>query len=447
MNTRILLVDDEESVLSTLKRLLRNEQFEVYTATGGEEGLEVLSEHSFDLIVSDMRMPKMNGAEFLSIAKARFPLIERVLLTGYSDMEDTIQAINDGGIYGYVSKPWDPVQLRELIRSGIEKTKKNKKKNRVLHHFKKENDALTQDLGRKEREMAQTAAFVDFAQKQLHAKQVAQDALVKKTDEAYAAVSQALEDSYVVVELLLLNLMDLKLKGQRSINQRVSEVAMGMAETLCLDASKVMLLRRAARLYALGKIGVPDAILAKAYNQLDENERSVFQQYPSHSACTLMAMAPFQDVAQLLFNQREYLDGSGYPNGLAGEELDTVSRILALSIDYVEYRSGHMTGEALSHDDTMSLLQSLSKRYDERLLVALASLTLEIDVKGEGKALMLPVHSLAEGMLLNKDIVSEAGILLLRGGTILNAAAIRHLTKLQANLTEQVMVSVRFQAD
>ena len=103
MNKRILIVDDEESVLNTLKRLFRNKPYDIYTATGGEEGLALLEQHSVELIISDMRMPKMDGAEFLCLAKQKCPMTERILLTGFSDMESTIKAINDAGIFGYLS--------------------------------------------------------------------------------------------------------------------------------------------------------------------------------------------------------------------------------------------------------------------------------------------------------------------------------------------------------
>ncbi len=446
MSARVLLVDDEPSVLSTLKRLLRHQSYALDTATGGEQALELLGQQRYDLIVSDMRMPGMSGAELLGRAREQYPMTERILLTGYSDMEDTIQAINDGGIFGYVSKPWDPEQLVALIASGIEKTRKNKKKNKVLHQLKKKTDALASDVEQKSREVAQTAALMDFARKQLDAKQQAESALRQESEQAQAAMAQALEDSYLVVEQLLLNLMDLKLRGQRVFCQRVADVAVALAESICLDAVKVTRLRRAARLHGLGKIGVSEVILRKALNQLDEEELASYRQYPAHGACALMALAPFQEVAQLLFNQREYLDGSGFPSGLTAETLDTSSRILALAIDYVEYRMGHQTGSMMTHDDCVNMLQRFAKRYDERLLVALASVTLEIEAQGEGKELVLPVHSLTENMVLNKDIVSEAGILLLRRGTVLNESAIRHMLRLQENLIERLMVSVRFQA-
>ena len=128
MDKRILIVDDEESVLNTLKRLFRKLPYEIFSALSGQEALAILAEQSVDLIISDMRMPEMSGAEFLSLAKDKCPLTERILLTGYSDMESTVKAINDGGIFGYLSKPWDANQLLSLVESALDQTHKNKLK-------------------------------------------------------------------------------------------------------------------------------------------------------------------------------------------------------------------------------------------------------------------------------------------------------------------------------
>ena len=113
----ILLVDDEQGILNALRRLFRNKDYVVHTALGGQEALALLAEEKVDLIISDMRMPEMDGAEFLQKAREAYPLTERILLTGFSEMELTVRAINDGGIYGYLSKPWDNQQVLELVEN------------------------------------------------------------------------------------------------------------------------------------------------------------------------------------------------------------------------------------------------------------------------------------------------------------------------------------------
>ena len=114
-SSKILLVDDEKAILSALRRVLRTKGFEIYAVESGAEALELLANTKVDLIISDMRMPQMDGATFLKAARESYPAIKRVLLTGYADMESTTKAINDGGIFGYLSKPWDANQLIQLV--------------------------------------------------------------------------------------------------------------------------------------------------------------------------------------------------------------------------------------------------------------------------------------------------------------------------------------------
>ena len=103
----ILCVDDEVNILSSLKRMLSLAGYEVLTANSGDEGLKILQDSPVDIIISDMRMPGMNGVQFLQKAKEIKPNAIKILLTGNADFNDAISAINDGGIFRYLNKPWN----------------------------------------------------------------------------------------------------------------------------------------------------------------------------------------------------------------------------------------------------------------------------------------------------------------------------------------------------
>ena len=108
---RILVVDDEPSIITSLRRLLKHYGMEVFTANSGREGLELLEREQIDVVVSDMKMPEMDGAQFLEKVFARWPEIKRILLTGYADISSTIAAVNRGKIWRYIAKPWDDDDL------------------------------------------------------------------------------------------------------------------------------------------------------------------------------------------------------------------------------------------------------------------------------------------------------------------------------------------------
>jgi response regulator RpfG family c-di-GMP phosphodiesterase len=113
----LLLVDDEENILNSLRRIFRREPFEVLTAASGMEGLELLQTHTVSVIVSDQRMPKMVGAEFLRRSIELAPHAVRIMLTGYADVEATVQAINKGQVYRYVTKPWNDGEMKMVVRA------------------------------------------------------------------------------------------------------------------------------------------------------------------------------------------------------------------------------------------------------------------------------------------------------------------------------------------
>jgi diguanylate cyclase (GGDEF)-like protein/PAS domain S-box-containing protein len=115
----LLLVDDEANVLSALRRMLRNEGYRILTASGAREGLELLATHSVQVILSDQRMPEMNGTEFLGRVRELHPDTVRIILSGYSELDTIIQAVNQGAIYKFLIKPWDDDQLREHIRDAF----------------------------------------------------------------------------------------------------------------------------------------------------------------------------------------------------------------------------------------------------------------------------------------------------------------------------------------
>ena len=116
----VLFVDDEPNILSALKRLFRPTGLRVLTAPSGQAGLELLASESVDVVVSDMRMPQMDGAAFLKAVRERHPRIERILLTGFADMESTVSAVNDGGISRYLNKPWQDQEILGTVKDAID---------------------------------------------------------------------------------------------------------------------------------------------------------------------------------------------------------------------------------------------------------------------------------------------------------------------------------------
>ena len=118
----ILLVDDEEMVLTSLSSLLQLEtEYNVHTFTSAKKALEFIEQNEVDLVISDYLMPEMDGITFLGNVRDIKPDIPRIVLTGYADKENAIKAINEVGLFQYIEKPWENDDLLIIIRNGLEK--------------------------------------------------------------------------------------------------------------------------------------------------------------------------------------------------------------------------------------------------------------------------------------------------------------------------------------
>lgn len=170
----ILIVDDEENILASLRRLLRRNGYRILTANSGETGLELLAANEVDVILSDQRMPGMMGVEFLRRVKTLYPQTVRMVLSGYTELQSITDAINEGAIYKFLTKPWDD----ELLRANIEEAFRYKgmaDENRRLgaeiqavnEQLGLANARLLQTLAEKERRIERNETTLDIVQEAL----------------------------------------------------------------------------------------------------------------------------------------------------------------------------------------------------------------------------------------------------------------------------------------
>lgn len=172
----VLLVDDEENILSALIRLFRRDGYHILKASSGKQGLELLAEHDVGVVISDQRMPHMTGVEFLSTVRALYPDKICMVLSGYTDLESVIDAINRGAVYKFLLKPWDDELLRRNLKEAFEQyelKRENERLNQALKHANEELGKLNRDLERR--------VELKTREVMIHAKmlQVSQDVLEK----------------------------------------------------------------------------------------------------------------------------------------------------------------------------------------------------------------------------------------------------------------------------
>jgi response regulator RpfG family c-di-GMP phosphodiesterase len=302
----ILLVDDEVAILDGLRRQLRK-AFTVHTATGGAEALRLLETESVTVVVSDMRMPEMDGATFLSHVRRRHPQTVRILLTGQADTRSTIAAVREGRIYRFLTKPCPTDALITELESATE-----------FHRLVTADKELLQTtLGRSAESL--TATFPR-----------AQPALLAR------AVR---------------------------INRIVSELAQ------VLEVDEPWDIELTSMLTHLGAVTLPTAVLAKLETgrPLDEDEREMDSRVIGLSRDLVATFPRMERVAEGIGLQRARYDGEGSPPGTpSGGDLPLGARILRLAVDF----DAGMTLRR-SAQDTISVLRADAGAYDPEVLDAL----------------------------------------------------------------------------
>jgi len=239
----ILCVDDEKNILSSLRRLLRPEGYEIQLANSGAEGLDILSKMPIDLVISDMRMPEMNGAQFLEKVYELYPDTVRILLTGYSEISSTIDAINKGSIYKYISKPWEEHDLKLTLRNALAARSVEKERDGLLLITKKQNDELKAFNSNLEGLVKQRTSEVEQTMGMLE------------------VTFETLKNSYSNTILIFSRLVEMREGTLRSQSHEVSRDAQALALQLRMNADTAKSLQYAGMLREIGKIGLAPRVI------------------------------------------------------------------------------------------------------------------------------------------------------------------------------------------
>lgn len=385
----LLCVDDEPNILTALRRLFERQGFQVVLADGAEAALALLEREPIDLIISDMRMPGMDGASFLAHASERWPDTPRILLTGYADLASTVDAVNRAGIYGYVSKPWQETDLTLLVRRALEL--------RVLQRQRDQLAALTQ------RQNDELRTLND----QLEAKVRQRTAELEQTVQMFelSGHGQAAGPE-VWLDVCLRVLTQL---GLDDVARRGAEVAAELAAALGLAEDDIEQARRGAMLYPLGRLGAP----ATADSPTPIGERC-----GERAAALLAGIDSLAGACQGLRYCHERYAG-------AGANLPLLGRIVAVAVACAEH-------EARGEDARAELERERGGRYDPRVLDALP-----------GPAEPSAAPTLRSGMVLEEDLLTPDGILLATRGQRLSEALLEHIRAIEAASGHPLPVKAR----
>jgi len=285
----ILIVDDEESIRRLLDTSLRSRGYHTRVAGSAQDALSELSSSSYDLVLSDLRMPAMSGLELLEAISARHQSVGVLLLTGCNDVSLAVSAMQMGAL-DYVLKPFRLDQIGEAVRKALERHDREMLQKRHVSHL--EEVVRTQTLE------------------------------LRSTFDHLQDMSAAALEALVAA-------LDVREHETQAHSKRVSEYSLHLARAMGVDVSLMVDIARGALLHDIGKIGVSDNILLKP-GRLTPAEWDEMRKHPTVGHWIVGGLQVLHTAAEIVLAHQEKFDGSGYPRGLSGENIPLGARIFSV---------------------------------------------------------------------------------------------------------------------
>lgn len=327
VNNTLLIVDDEPAVIRSITRSLRRENINVLAATSGPGALEILKDQSVGVVISDQRMPGMDGVSLLSAVRQYDPDIVRLLLTGHASIEGAIDAINRSQIFEYLTKPWEQTELLGTLRRAFEH-----------HHLLKENQRLqvvTQDQNLQLKQHNNTL----------------EQRVASRTQQLFAAVREGI--------LMLSMAAEARDDNTGGHIQRIRTMTTCTCRKMGMSGNESELIGFFSMMHDVGKIHIPDKILNKP-GKLTEDEWRIMQSHTTVGEKILGNSRYYAEARRIARSHHERFDGSGYPDGLKGKEIPLSARIVAVVDVFDALTSGRPYKAAWSVSEALKEIKRIA---------------------------------------------------------------------------------------
>jgi response regulator RpfG family c-di-GMP phosphodiesterase len=421
---KVLFVDDEVAILKSIRRFCRARGWDVTLANSGAEALDKMAADEFDVIISDMRMPQMDGAAVLEHAYKSHPNTARIILSGYSDSDAMQHAVNEAHIFKFISKPWDDDELAEVITNAAAQKKADE-----------ERAELAEATEQKSQTLGKVALLLD-----------------KKAKESSMEVEQAMSiintmnsqaQTRLMESLNVLNQIVEWREGRDAGHSRfVAHYAEKIAAALSFSESQTQDLVIASMLHRIGMVCIPESICSRPYYELSPEEREKFMSYPKWGEKALKQAKSLAAVAKIIRHHREYVNGRGLPDGLVHNDIPIESKIICLLGEYFDVFNGRLDRNISGTEQAKEYISSWEgKRYDTQLTQIFLKL---LEQKSEECWQIRDIESseLEPGMIIDADVIADSGILLLTKGTKLTNEMIQHIVEFEKQNNEKYSIKV-----
>ncbi len=310
---RVLVVDDEVHILKAVQRLFIGHQFEVMTAEDGQQALEVMEQESVAVIVSDQRMPGISGTELLRQVRLKYPKTVRIMLTGNNDVSTAIDAINDGAVFRFVTKPWDHDNFLRIIELAMEHYDLLHSKERYEGHIEAQNEKLRK----------LNLELRNFNER-LEGRVAERTEEVETQKQEISRLYGELQDSFDGMIKALLCIMELGEIHVAEHCQRTAERARRFGERLDLGAEDIRELERAAMLHWIGLINASASFFRKPVDEFDAVDEATWEFHPLLSQQAIRHVPALYKPGRIILHYlRRYDDPSFSPGRPSADEGDT----------------------------------------------------------------------------------------------------------------------------
>jgi putative nucleotidyltransferase with HDIG domain len=328
LEDQILIVDDEEVICSILARRLTREGYTCVTANDGREALQYFYKHPFSLIISDIKMPEMDGLALLKRVKATNPKMMVIMVTAFPEIDLAVEAMHLGA-YDFIIKPAD----LDLVILSVKKALEKKRLEEEIVAYRSHLERLVEER-------------------------------TTKLQQAYRILKKAHLDSVKV----LVEAIDAKDPYTRGHSDRVTRMSLKIAFQFGFAEDRLESLEYGALLHDIGKIGIKDEVLQKP-GALNSEEYQYIQEHPLIGVKIIEGLDFFKDKIPMIRHHHEHYDGSGYPDGLLGAAIPLEARIIAVPDAFDAMTSARPHRGMMSLQDVlMELEKCKGTQFDPKIL-------------------------------------------------------------------------------
>jgi response regulator RpfG family c-di-GMP phosphodiesterase len=423
----VLCVDDEPNILKSLQRLLAGQGFELLLAQSGTAALQQLANRHVDLVMSDMKMPQMSGAEFLTEVARLYPATYRIILSGYADMESTLAAVNQGQIHRYLQKPWHQQDLLTALRDGLDKVALQQRNTELQQQLQLRNQQLEQFNQQLEQRVEERTSLLRQLIRQLQYSQ-----------------QQLQLDQHSTLKILY-NIISSQPLLDGAYAQNVSKLAGSLAQRSGLDKDACEQVALAGLLAELGLLTLPAELIQKPLYQLDLHQRQRYLQHPQQAQLLMAPATHLHAVADMIAHQYERFNGTGSPDQLIGEQIPLGARIVALARDFWGFMLQRLHKEKLNKIKSLQQIKlQIGNYYDPQLVQLLEQLVERMDdALVDDTVHPLTTAKLRPGMQLLQALYNDKAMLLLPEGHVFSSSSILRIRQLEQKTNQHFTLQIK----